>query len=59
MLSQHPFFTQNKINTTLDTTTKRIYSIIKQMRFTFVEVAGVEPASKQGTRKLSTRLAAI
>ena len=24
-----------------------------------VEVAGVEPASKQGTRKLSTRLAAI
>lgn len=29
------------------------------MRFTFVEVAGVEPASKQGTRKLSTRLAAV
>ena len=59
MLSQHPFLRKTKINTTLDTTTKRIYSIIKQMRFTFVEVAGVEPASKQGTRKLSTRLAAI
>jgi len=29
------------------------------MRLIIVEVAGVEPASKQGTRKLSTRLAAI
>ena len=28
------------------------------MRLIIVEVAGVEPASKQGTRKLSTRLAA-
>nr|DAF05163.1 MAG TPA: hypothetical protein [Bacteriophage sp.] len=28
------------------------------MRLVIVEVAGVEPASKQGTRKLSTRLAA-
>lgn len=27
--------------------------------FDSVELAGVEPASKQGTRKLSTRLAAI
>ena len=27
--------------------------------FTFVEVAGVEPASKQGTRKLSTRLVTV
>ena len=29
------------------------------MRLIIVEVAGVEPASKQGTRKLSTRLAAV
>ena len=28
------------------------------MRLIIVEVAGVEPASKQGPRKLSTRLAA-
>lgn len=26
---------------------------------TLVEMAGVEPASKQGTRKLSTRLSAV
>ena len=29
------------------------------MRLVIVEVAGVEPASKQGTRKLSTRLSAV
>ena len=41
-----------------------MYFNLLQLTFVFfifliMEVAGVEPASKQGTRKLSTRLAAV